>query len=413
MTLRKIGHGGRGPVGVLAQGGLMERTAVLRLDAEWTKVRAGRAAVPPGERERMLLDLISALAPHAANDLPLTARLSLRYADLARHHFDAGRRVKALRAVAEAVRHCAEPARHDEEHARWYARALLSQSVYLAEPLSDELGLPRYAFPARGERPPAAARADGIAALEATRRAMAVWEGLPGGDPRNREGLAQSRAFLGDRLEELGDPVEAVVWAVRAEQEFHALGERPGAPHGTALEHLGDQLVRRLRRCGFQGGLTRLRAEGLLPGRLLPLAVVAARVEGVEPEAIARGLRLAPEEVRRVLRARCWRAVWRFDVRERDGAPWTPMPYPWRGMDAVTDRSAAEVAAELTDALLTGEDRPPDTAHWRIAVWWEDEGRLEGACFRRTHAPRRGRAPRPGNHPDGGLTPRGTPQSPP
>nr|WP_197358033.1 hypothetical protein [Streptomyces clavuligerus] len=276
MTLRKIGHGGRGPVGVLAQGGLMERTAVLRLDAEWTKVRAGRAAVPPGERERMLLDLISALAPHAANDLPLTARLSLRYADLARHHFDAGRRVKALRAVAEAVRHCAEPARHDEEHARWYARALLSQSVYLAEPLSDELGLPRYAFPARGERPPAAARADGIAALEATRRAMAVWEGLPGGDPRNREGLAQSRAFLGDRLEELGDPVEAVVWAVRAEQEFHALGERPGAPHGTALEHLGDQLVRRLRRCGFQGGLTRLRAEGLLPGRLLPLAVVAS-----------------------------------------------------------------------------------------------------------------------------------------
>ncbi|EDY51404.1 hypothetical protein SSCG_04562 [Streptomyces clavuligerus] len=48
-----------------------------------------------------------------------------------------------------------------------------------------------------------------------------------------------------------------------------------------------------------------------------------------------------------------------------------------------------------------------------IAVWWEDEGRLEGACFRWTHAPRRGRAPRPGNHPDGGLTPRGTPQSPP
>ncbi|GLF98614.1 hypothetical protein [Streptomyces yaizuensis] len=422
----------------------MERTAALRLDAEWTKVRTGRAGVPPGERERMLLDLISALTPHATNDPDLTARLSLRYADLARHHFDAGRRAKALRAVAEAIRRCAGPARHDEEHARWYARALLSQAVYLAEPLSDELGLPRYAFPERGERPPAGARADGLAALDATRRALAVWEGLDSGDPRNREGLAQARAFLGDRLEELGDPVTAVAWAVRAEREFEALQEQEqergrgqgqgtdttddtdgtdtaddplpgmaGSRHANTLEHLSDQLTRRLRRCRFQGGLTRLRAEDLLPERLLPLAVVAARVAGVAQGTIARELRVPPAEVARILRAHCWRAVWRFDTRAAPDTPWTPMPYPWRGMDAVTDRSAAEVAAELTDALLTGPDRPGEATHWRIAVWWEDEGRPEGACFRRTHTPPHGPGLPPGTYADGGLAPRGTPQPPP
>ncbi|MGW1977777.1 hypothetical protein [Streptomyces sp. NPDC001889] len=364
----------------------MERTAALRLDAEWARIRSGRAGVPPGERERLLRELIAALTPLADADPPLAARLSLRWADLARHHFDAGRRADALTAAHEAVRRCAEPARHDPEHARWYARALLGQAVYLAEPLSDELGLPRYAFQPTGDRPPAGARADGLAALTTTRRAMEVWRGLDPADPRNGEGLAQSEAFLGDRLEELGDPVEAAAWAVRAERRFRELAVRDGAEpesrYATALEHLGEQIERRLRRCPFRGGLTRLRSGGLLPERLLPLAVVAARIEGAEPDAIAAGLALEGAEVRRLLRARSWRAVWRFDVREADGAPWTPLAYPWRGTDAVTDRSAAAVAAELTDAFLHAPGRPPAPARWRLAVWWEEEDQLAGARFR-------------------------------
>ncbi|MEU3918674.1 hypothetical protein [Streptomyces sp. NPDC029004] len=368
----------------------MERTAALRLDAEWTKVRSRRAGVSPRERERMLTDLIAALAPHAEDDLSLTARLSLRYGDLARHHFDTGRRAEAVKAIREAVRRCEEPAGHDDEHARWYARALISQAVYLAEPLSDELGMPRYAFHPDGEQPPPEDHADGHAALAATLRAIEVWERLDRTDPQNREGLAQAHVFLGDRLEELGRPADAAAWAVRAEREFHALWSAPDAgepTHAAALEHLSDQLERRLRRCPFEGGLTRLRSEGLLPQRLLPLAVVAARIEGIEPDAIAEGLRMDGTEVRRILRARSWRAVWRFDVRDGADGSWTPMRHPWRGTDAVTDRSAEAVAAELTDAFLHSPDRPPPSVPWRIAVWWEEEDRLDGSRYRRTHTP--------------------------
>ncbi|MFF8957204.1 hypothetical protein [Streptomyces sp. NPDC014894] len=388
-SLRVIGANG-GPVGVIGGWEVsMERTAALRLDAEWARTGPGRDALPAREHERTLRDLIAALAPHARTDLPCAARLGLRYADLARHCFDTGRRTEALLAAHEAVRRCAEPARHDPEHARWYAAALLGQSVYLAEPLRDELGLPRYAFQPDGDRPPAAARADGLAALAAARRAVGVWERLGGADPRDLEGLARAHAFLGDRLEELGDPVESAARAAVAEGRFRELDPAPAgrdSPYAAALEHLGDQLERRLRRCPFRGGLTRLRAAGQLPERLLPLAVVAARVEGVEPDAIARGLGLEPAEARRILRARSWRAVWRFDVREVPGAPWTPMARPWHGADAVTDRSAAQVAAELTDAFRNAPGRPPEPAHWRIAVWWEDEDQEAGARFRRTHA---------------------------
>ncbi|MGW0556329.1 hypothetical protein ACWDZ6_19330 [Streptomyces sp. NPDC002926] len=368
----------------------MERTAALRLDAEWAKVRSGRAGASPRERERMLTDLIAALAAHAEDDLSLTARLSLRYGDLARHHFDTGRREDALAAVDLAIRRCQEPARHDEKHARWYARALISQAVYLAEPLSDELGLPRYALHPMGEQPSCGEREDGLAALAATRRAIEVWESLDRSDPRNQEGLAQAHACLGDRLEELGLPVEAASWAVRAEREFHALWsacDPPGAAHAVALEHLDDQLERRLRRCPFDGGLTYLRAEDLLPERLLPLAVLAARIEGVDPDAIAEGLGLDGAEVRRILRARSWRAVWRFDVRDGADGPWTPLTHPWRGTDAVTDRSAEAVAAELADAFLHSPDRPPPSAHWRIAVWWEEEDHLDDSRFRLAYAP--------------------------
>ncbi|MET7619537.1 hypothetical protein [Streptomyces sp. NPDC005408] len=368
----------------------MERTAALRLDAEWIKIRSRRAGVSPRERERILTDLIAALAPHAEDDLSLTARLSLRYGDLARHHFDTGRRDAALAAVREAVRRCEVPAGHDDEHARWYARALISQAVYLAEPLSDELGMPRYAFQPEGERPAPDDHADGQAALAATRRAIEVWERLDQSDPRNREGLAQAHVFLGDRLEELGRPADAAAWAVRAEREFHALWSDPDPrepTHAAALEHLSDQLERRLRRCPFDGGLTRLRAEDLLPERLLPLAVVAARIEGVEPDAIADGLELDGTEVRRILRARSWRAVWRFDVRDGANGSWTPMRHPWRGTDAVTDHSAEAVAAELTDAFLHSPDCPAPAVPWRIAVWWEEEDHLDGSRYRRTFEP--------------------------
>ncbi|MFE7131964.1 hypothetical protein ACFVIM_13975 [Streptomyces sp. NPDC057638] len=373
----------------------MERTAALRLDAEWARVRSGRAGIPAAERERMVRELIAALTPHAARDRALAARLGLRYGDLARHHFDAGRRPEALAAAREAVRRGAGPACHDPEHARWYARALLAQAVYLAEPLSDELGLPRYVFPPGGDGPTPTARDDGLAALAATRKAVGVWEALDAADPVNREGLAQAHAFLGDRLEELGDLVAATAWAVRAEREFQELPETAltaeGAEtsHSAALEHLADQLKRRLRRCPFGSGLTRLRADGLLPDRLLPLAVVAARIEGVAPETIAEGLALELTEVRRLLRAHSWRAVWRLDTRETEGGPWVPMAYPWRGMDAVTDHSAEAVAGELVDALLNGPDRPAAGTHWRIAVWWEEEGPLDAARFRATHTPPR------------------------
>lgn len=369
----------------------MERTAALQLDAEWAKVRTGRAGASPRERERMLLDLIAALAPHAEGDLPLTALLSLRYGDLADHHFETGHRKQALAAVDEAISRGEEPAKHDEEHARWYARTLINRAVYLAEPLSDDLGLPRYALHPNGEQPPPDDRQDGLSALAVTRRAIEVWEGLDQSDPRNSEGLAQAHVFLGDRLEELGLAVEAAAWAVRAERGFQAVWSSPdprAQAHAAALEHLGDQLERRLRRCPFDGGLTRLQGEGLLPQRLLPLAVIAARIEGVDPEMIAEGLRLDVAEVCRILRARSWRAVWRFDVLDPEGF-WTPLSYPWRGVDAVTDHSAEAFAAELTDAFLHSPDRPPPSVTWRIALWWEEEDHLDGSRFRRTYAPAR------------------------
>ncbi|MEU3045212.1 hypothetical protein ABZ705_01585 [Streptomyces sp. NPDC006984] len=367
----------------------MERCAALRLDEEWARIRTGRPGSAPGERERILTELIAALAPHAVDDPELTTTLGLRYGDLARHHFDMGGRVDALAAAADAVRCCAAGARHGARSARAHARALVDQAVYLAEPLSDELGLPRYAFHPQGERPPAEDLLAGAAAVESTRRAIAVWEGLDQEDPRNREGLAQAYAFLGDRLEELGHPVDAAEWAVRAERAFRAV--RPDAGPGerartAVLEHLGDQLERRLRRCPFAEGLTRLRGRGLLPERLLGLAVVAGRIEGMEPEAIAEGLRLERAEVRRILRSHSWRAVWRFDVCA-DGGTWTPLAHPWRGMDAVTDRTAAAVAAELADAFRSSEVLPPEPARWRFALWWDEEDHLDGSRVRMTYPP--------------------------
>jgi hypothetical protein len=374
----------------------MEQTAALRLNAEWVRAGAGRGRVPARERLRRLTALISALTPHADTESAVAATLGRRYADLARHHYDGGRRDEALAAWHEAVRRCAGPARHDPEHARWYADALTSQAVCLAQPLRDELGLPRYPYQPVGDRPSPADRADGLAALAATRRAIEVWEGLDPGDQRNREGLAQAHAFLGDRLEELGDPVEATAWAARAERGLTALRPPGGVREQrqtAVLEHLAEQLERRLRRCPFHGGLTRLRAEDLLPERLLPLAVLAARIEGVAHRTIAAGLGLAEPEVRRMLRARSWRAVWRFDTRSDEGAPWTPVPYPWRGTDAMTDLGAAEVAEELADAFADflaspgapgGPVRPPEPVQWRLAVWWEDEEHPDGARVRRT-----------------------------
>ena len=337
----------------------------------------------------MLTELIAALAPHAEDDLSLTARLSLRYGDLARHHFDTGRRAEALTAADDAVRRCEEPARHDPEHARWYARALISQAVYLAEPLSDELGLPRYAFQPDGEQPPPGDRADGLAALAATRRAIEVWEGLDPSDPRNREGLAQAHVFLGDRLEELGSRWRPRPGRYGRSGEFHALwpdSEASESRPAAALEHLGDQLERRLRRCPFDGGLIRLRTQELLPHGCCrsPWWRRASRAWSRMRSPRGCGWKA---EVRRILRARSWRAVWRFDVRDAaDGTP-RPMTYPRRGMDAVTDRSAEAVAAELTDAFLNSPYRPPTSAHWRIAVWWEEEDHLDGSRFRRTYAP--------------------------
>ena len=128
---------------------------------------------------------------------------------------------------------------------------------------------------------------------------MEVWERLDRTDPQNREGLAQAHVFLGDRLAELGQADRRGGLGVRAERAGRALWSAPdarGRPMPPRSEHLSEQLERRLRRC-LEGGLTRLRSEGLLPQRVLRLAMVAARIEGVEPDAIAEGPRLDGAEV--------------------------------------------------------------------------------------------------------------------
>lgn len=228
-------------------------------------------------------------------------------------------------------------------------------------------------------------RAAGERALGLTRSALEVWAGLDQEDPVNQRGLAQAKVFLGDRLAELGLAEDAVAWAVDAEGAFRRLLlAGPGAEESQeaeeALDHIGRQLELRLRFLAFDS-LVNLRARGLLPERLLPQAVVAARIQGVTEPGIAARLRLEADQVRTMLEVTPWLAVWRIEVRGTDGL-WNARSHPWHSSAEVRNRTAEDVGTELVRGFAASSDYPGEGAHWRIHVWWHTEGDPAGARFR-------------------------------
>ncbi|MFJ3170162.1 hypothetical protein ACIPJK_05195 [Streptomyces roseus] len=367
------------------------REDVLRLDARWAQIRSGAARAAPAEAEALLTELIGALREPARTDPECAARLGLRLGDLAARRFAGGDRAGALAAVEEGLRYGGQAAGHAPEYARWYARGLINQGVWLAWPLSDEVRLPRYPLGPRAEPGPSAMeRAAGERALDLTRAAVEVWAALDQRDPVNRRGLAQAKVFLGDRLAELGSAEEAVAWAVDAEGGFrHLLRAAPGAEEAQeaeeALDHIGRQLELRLRFLSFDS-LVSLRARGLLPEPLLPQAVVAARIQGVAEPEIAGGLRLDAEQVRTMLEVTPWLAVWRFEVRGPDGL-WNVQGHPWHGATEVRNGTAEDIGNELIRGFTASADCPGEGASWRLLLWWHEEGDPAGARFRAAGGP--------------------------
>ncbi|MGW3324620.1 hypothetical protein [Streptomyces virginiae] len=364
---------------------MVQRDAVLRLDDRWARVRSGAEHAEPAERARLLDELIGALRPFT-DDPRCTALLGLRLADRAALRFAAGDRAGALATIEEGLRSSERAAGHSPEFARWYARGLINHGVWLSWPLSDGARLPKHPLgPAVGEGPSAMERAAGERARDLTRTAVEVWAGLDQRDPVNRRGLAQAKVFLGDRLAELGFAEEAVAWAVAAESDFRQLlladpAAEESAEAEEALDHIGRQLELRLRFLTF-GALVSLRTQGLLPERLLPRAVVAARIQGVVEPAIAAGLGLDAEQVRTMLEVTPWLAVWRFEVRGPDGL-WNVLEHPWHSTTEVRNRTAQDVAGELLQGFVDSADYPGDGAHWRVLLWWHEEGDPAGARYR-------------------------------
>ncbi|MFD8791971.1 hypothetical protein [Streptomyces vinaceus] len=368
-----------------------QREEVLRLDARWAQIRSGAARAAPAEAEALLTELIGALREPARTDPECAARLGLRLGDLAARRFAGGDRAGALAAVEEGLHHAQQAAGHAPEYARWYARGLINQGVWLSWPLSDEVRLPRYPLGPRAESGPSPMeRAAGERALDLTRAAVEVWAGLDQRDPVNRRGLAQAKVFLGDRLAELGSAEEAVAWAVDAEGGFRQLlRAAPGAEEAQeaeeALDHIGRQLELRLRFLSFDS-LVSLRAQGLLPEPLLPQAVVAARVQGVPEPEIAGRLELGAEQVRTMLEVTPWLAVWRFEVRGPDGL-WNVQEHPWHSGTEVRNRTAEDIGAELIRGFTASADYPGDGVPWRVRLWWHEEGDPAGARFRASAGP--------------------------
>lgn len=365
---------------------MAQREAVLRLDEQWARIRSGAAQADPGESDRLLGELIGALREPARSDAECAARLGLRLGDLAARRFAAGDRAGALAAIEEGLHHAQQAAGHAPEYARWYARGLINQGVWLAWPLSDADRLPRHPLGEGGEsRPSPMERAAGERARDLTRTAVEVWASLDQHDPVNRRGLAQAKVFLGDRLAELGFASDAVAWAVDAEAGFRRLllaapGPEEAQEAEEALDHIGRQLELRLRFLAFES-LAGLRAEGLLPERLLPQAVVAARIQGVAGEEMAARLGLEAEQVSTMLEVTPWLAVWRIEVRGADGL-WAAAPGPWRGSAEVRNRTAEDVASELVRGFMDSAAYPGDGGLWRVRVWWHEEGDPAGARFR-------------------------------
>ncbi|MGW5344878.1 hypothetical protein [Streptomyces sp. NPDC004050] len=365
-----------------------EREAALRLDEQWTRIRSGAEPAEYAAAETLLGELISALREPAADDPECAARLGLRLGDLAARRFSGGDRAGALAAIEEGLRYAQQAAGHAPEYARWYARGLINQGVWLAWPLSDADRLPRYPLGAAAEHGPSAIeRAAGERARDLTRAAVEVWGGLDREDPVNRRGLAQAEVFLADRLAELGLAEEAVAWAVDAEEGFRRMllagpGPEEAREAEEALDHIGRQLGLRLRFLSLDA-LVNLRARGLLPERLLPQAVVAARIGGAAEAVIADRLGLEAEQVRTMLDVTPWLAVWRFEVRGPDGL-WEAQGQgdPWRGSAEVRNRTAEDIGTELVRSFRASPDHPGDSAYWRVLVWWHEEGDPSGARFR-------------------------------
>ncbi|MET9466146.1 hypothetical protein ABZY44_15375 [Streptomyces sp. NPDC006544] len=370
---------------------MAQREAVLRLDEQWSRIRSGAARARPAEADALLAELIGALREPARTDAECAARLGLRLGDLAARRFAAGDRGGALAAVEEGLRFSQQAAGHAPEFARWYARGLINQGVWLSWPLSDGERLPRHPLGWGSESGPSAMeRAAGERALDLTRSALEVWAGLDQGDPVNQRGLAQAKVFLGDRLAELGLAEDAVAWAVDAEGSFRRLLlAGPGAEESQeaeeALDHIGRQLELRLRFLTFDS-LVSLRARGLLPERLLPQAVVAARIQGVTEPGIAARLHLEADQVRTMLEVTPWLAVWRIEVRGPDGL-WNVQSHPWHGSTEVRNRTAEDVGTELVRGFAASSDYPGEGAPWRIRVWWHTEGDPAVARFRQVIGP--------------------------
>ncbi|ROQ98660.1 hypothetical protein EDE04_5198 [Streptomyces sp. 2132.2] len=368
-----------------------QREDVLRLDARWAQIRSGATRAAPAEAEALLTELIGALREPARTDPECAARLGLRLGDLAARRFAGGDRAGALAAVEEGLHHAQQAAGHAPEYARWYARGLINQGVWLSWPLSDEVRLPRYPLGPRAESGPSPMeRAAGERALDLTRAAVEVWAGLDQRDPVNRRGLAQAKVFLGDRLAELGSAEEAVAWAVDAEGGFRQLlRAAPGAEEAQeaedALDHIGRQLELRLRFLSFDS-LVSLRAQGLLPEPLLPQAVVAARIQGVPEPEIAGRLELGAEQVRTMLEVTPWLAVWRFEVRGPDGL-WNVQEHPWHSGTEVRNRTAEDIGTELIRGFTASADYPGDGVPWHVRLWWHEEGDPAGARFRAAAGP--------------------------
>ncbi|MFD3760362.1 hypothetical protein [Streptomyces sp. NPDC058622] len=364
---------------------MAEREAVLRLDGQWARVRAGAAHAEPAERERQLDELIGALRTHP-EDPECTALLGLRLADRAALRFADGDRAGALATIEEALRSSERAAAYSPDFARWYARGLINHGVWLAWPLSDGARLPRHPLGrAATGGPSAVERAAGERARDLTRTAVGVWAGLDQRDPVNRSGLAQAKVFLGDRLAELGSAEDAVAWAVDAEADFRQLLlADPGAAESEdaeeALDHIGRQLELRLRYLAFDS-LVSLRARRLLPERLLPQAVVAARIQGVAESEIAARLHLGAEQVHTMLEVTPWLAVWRVEVRGPDGR-WNVQGHPWHSTTEVRNRTAEDVASDVVRGFAGSADYPGDGVPWRLRLWWHEEGDPAGARFR-------------------------------
>ncbi|MEV6953498.1 hypothetical protein [Streptomyces sp. NPDC051183] len=365
---------------------MAQREAVLRLDEQWARIRSGAAHAEPAEADALLGELIGALREPARTDAECAARLGLRLGDLAARRFAGGDRGGALAAIEEGLRFSQQAAGHAPEYARWYARGLINQGVWLSWPLSDGERLPRHPLgPGSENGPSAMERAAGERARDLTRGAVGVWASLDQEDPVNQRGLAQAKVFLGDRLAELGLAEDAVAWAVDAEGHFRRLlladpGSEESQEAEEALDHIGRQLELRLRFLSFDS-LVSLRTRGLLPERLLPQAVVAARIQGAEESEIAVRLHLDGDQVRTMLEVTPWIAVWRIEVRGPDGL-WNVQDHPWHSGAEVRNRTAGEIGAELVRGFTASADYPGDSGLWRVRVWWHAEGDPAGARFR-------------------------------